>query len=261
MKKISGTKEWAVANVNCLIGCSNRCLYCYGKSIARRFNRITSEADWAKPKLRPEEVNRKRRKLSGTVMYPTTHDLLPEFIEPSLTVLRNLLEAGNKVLVVSKPHLVCIERICKELAEYKDNILFRFTIGAFDNALLSFWEPGAPTFEERLACLKLAYRNGFKTSISVEPMLDAPNVVALFHKLAPYVTDSIWLGKLNRARNCVRDRSPEIEAAIQRIEANQTDDKIRAIYEALKSERLVRWKESVKNVIGLKLADEAGMDV
>ena len=92
-------------------------------------------------------------------------------------------------------------------------------------------------------------------------MLDAPNVVALFRKLAPYATDSIWIGKLNRARNCVGDRSPEVETAIQWIEANQTDDKIRVIYQALKDEPLVRWKESVKKVIGLKLADEAGMDV
>ena len=127
--------------------------------------------------------------------------------------------------------------------------------------MLAFWEPGAPTFEERLACLELAHRSGFKTSVSVEPMLDTPNVVALFHKLAPFVTDSIWLGKLNRARACIWERPPEVEAAIERIEANQTDDKIRPIYQALKDEPLVRWKESVKTVIGLKLADEAGMDV
>jgi DNA repair photolyase len=165
------------------------------------------------------------------------------------------------VLVVSKPHLVCIQRICEEFTQYKDRILFRFTIGAYDNAVLAFWEPGAPTFEERLACLQLAHRSGFRTSVSAEPMLDAPNVVNLFHKLAPFVTDSIWIGKLNRARANIWDRSPEVEAAIQRIEANQADDKIRGIYQALKDEPLVRWKESVKKVIGLKLADEAGLDI
>jgi hypothetical protein len=109
--------------------------------------------------------------------------------------------------------------------------------------------------------LQLAFGSGFKTSVSVEPMLDAPNVIALFRRLAPFVTDSIWLGKLNRARACIWERPPEVEAAIQRIEENQTDDKIRGIYEVLKDEPLVRWKESVKKVIGLPLADEAGMDV
>ena len=258
---VSGTREWAVKSVNCISGCSNGCLYCYGKGMARRFGRVSSYAEWINPKLRPKEINRKRHKMSGTVMFPTTHDITPEFLEPCLVVLKNLLEADNKVLVVSKPQLECIQRICQDFVAYKDNILFRFTIGAFDNALLAFWEPGAPTFEERLACLDFAFRKGFKTSVSAEPMLDTPNVVALFYKLAPFVTDSIWLGKLNRARNCVGERSPEVEAAIQRIEINQTDDQIRAIYQSLKDEPLVRWKESVKEVIGLKLAEAAGMDV
>ena len=130
--------------------------------------------------------------------------------------------------------------------------LFRFTIGAYDNRILGFWEPGAPTFQERLACLRYAFENGFTTSISMEPMLDAPNAVKLFHRLAPYVTDSIWLGKLNRARNCVGKRTPEVEAAICRIEANQSDEKIRAIYDALRHEPKVRWKDSVRKVIGLE---------
>lgn len=261
VRKVGGTKEWAIANVNCITGCSNGCLYCYGKAMARRFGRISSDAEWAKPKLRPEEVKRKRHRKSGTIMFPTTHDITPEFLEPCMAVLRNLLEAGNKVLVVSKPRLVCVTRICHDLAKHKDQILFRFTIGAFDNTILAFWEPGAPTFEERFACLKLAYRKGFATSVSAEPMLDVPNGVALFRKLSPFVTDSIWLGKLNRARACIGERSLEVEAAIQRIEANQTDEKIRAIYQSLKDEPLVRWKESVKSVIGLEMADKAGMDV
>jgi DNA repair photolyase len=180
MAKITGTKEWAVANVNCLIGCSNGCRYCYGKSMARRFGRVSPDAEWIKPRLRVEEVGRKRYLKSGTIMFPTTHDITPEFLEPCITVLKKLLEAGNRVLVVSKPHLACIERICKEFSQYKDRILFRFTIGAFDNDLLAFWEPGAPTFDERLACLKLAYDCGFQTNVSVEPMLDSPNVVALY---------------------------------------------------------------------------------
>ena len=261
MTKITGTKEWAVENVNCMAGCSHGCLYCYAKSMARRFKRAKSDADWAKPRVKPKQVNRKQQAVGGTVMFPTTHDIVPEFIEPCVTVLSNLLKAGNRVLVVSKPHLICIKRLCKDFTSYKNRILFRFTIGAYENKLLQFWEPGAPKFEERLASLKHAHSNGFMTSVSIEPMLDTPNVVSLFHKLAPFVTDSIWLGKLNRARTCIWERPPEVEAAIQRIEANQTDDKIRAIYQVLKDEPLVRWKESVKKVIGLKLADEAGMDV
>lgn len=52
-----------------------------------------------------------------------------------------------------------------------------------------------------------------------------------------------------------------MESAIRQIEAKQTDDWIWAIYQALKGHALVRWKESIKKVVGLKPADEAGMDV
>lgn len=34
-----GTKEWADSNVNCYLGCSNNCRYCYAKKMAIRFNR------------------------------------------------------------------------------------------------------------------------------------------------------------------------------------------------------------------------------
>ncbi len=199
--------------------------------------------------------------MPGTVMFPSTHDLVPELLEPCMTLLRNLLEVGNRVLVVSKPNLICIRRLCHDFASYKQQILFRFTITADDNSLLAFWEPNAPNFEERLACLQLAHDSGFSTSVSIEPILDSPNVVGLFHTLAPLVTDSIWLGKLNRPRNCIWDRPPEVEAAIQKIEENQADDKIRTIYHTLRDEPLVRWKDSIKEVVGLELADEPGMDV
>jgi valyl-tRNA synthetase len=92
----------------------------------------------------------------------------------------------------------------------------------------------------------------------MEPMLDAPNAAKLFHRLAPYVTDEIWLGKMNHVRNCIgKNRTPEVEAAIQRIEDNQTDEKIWAIYRALKHQSKVRWKDSIRKVIGLEPTEVA----
>jgi hypothetical protein len=213
--------------------------------MARQYKRC---GDWSAPILRTEEVTKNRSRAAGPVMFPSSHDILPEFLEPCLTVLGKLLAAGNEVLIVSKPHLDCIKRICADFDP--TNILFRFTIGAFDNNILKFWEPGAPSYEERLACLQHAFEKGFQTSVSMEPMLDAPNAVALFHRLTPFVTDTIWLGKLNRPRNCIADWR-QIDAEIRQIEANQTDDKILAIYDALKDEPKVAWKDSLADVLGL----------
>jgi len=82
----------------------------------------------------------------------------------------------------SKPRLDCIRRLCREFADNRDRLEFRFTIGAMDDTILSLWESGAPGFKERFDSLKLAYRKGFAVSVNVEPMLDAANVLRLFRR-------------------------------------------------------------------------------
>ena len=73
----------------------------------------------------------------------------------------------------------------------------RFTIGAMDDDVLRYWESGAPSFAERLAALKHAHGQGFRTSVSAEPMLDVPHAVELYEAVVPFVTDTIWFGKMN----------------------------------------------------------------
>lgn len=260
-KKISGTKEWAVANANCLDGCEHGCRYCYARTMALRFNRIEKPEDWTRCTIREEEVKKGRHHRKGTVMFPTTHDITPAFLQPCLTVLQKLIKAGNKVLVVTKPHLSCIQEIHRVCTDNIGQILFRFTITADDDAVLSYWEPHAPSFLERVESLKYAYQAGCNTSVSVEPMLDAPNVVRLFHALEPWVNDAIWIGKMNKVRSRVHIATEEDETQVRRIEENQTDDHIHAIYEALRNERKIKWKESFKSILGLPLAEEAGLDV
>lgn len=260
-KRISGTKEWSVESVNILLGCAHKCRYCYARANAVRRKQIPNFQVWGESylMLREKEVRKRRKDAGGTVMFPTTHDILPEFLEPCLTVIGSILEAGNRLLIVSKPHLECIEAVCREFAGYREKILFRFTIGAMDHAILKYWEPGAPTFQERLASLKHAHGQGFATSVSCEPMLDSRNVVGLFHALAPYVTDSIWIGKLNGIDYRVEPGTDP--KAIRRIKDGQTDERVREIYAALKDQPKVKWKESFKEVLGLDLAEEAGLDI
>ena len=259
-KKISGTREWAVANVNCYDGCQHNCRYCYARNMAMRFGRIADPKDWAECHLRESEVKKRRMYRQGTIMFPTTHDITPETMGPCLEVLHKLLAAGNKVLIVTKPHLSVVEEMCKQFEKYKESILFRFTIGAFDDGILGYWEPGAPHFLERFSALKHAFAAGFQTSVSVEPMLDSDHVIDLFYMLEQYVTDAIWIGKMNKVRLRVPIDNEEDERQVQRIEAGQTDANILRIYKALKQEARVKWKESVKEVVGLPAATQAGTD-
>jgi len=258
-KRITGTREWAVHNVNCIIGCSHNCRYCYARSMAIDFGRATLES-WPVEKVRTAEVNKRRPLLDGTVMFPTTHDISPANQQPCITVIRKLLDAGNRVLIVTKPHWHVIAAICAQTFWRRDQILFRFTIGSIDDSILGYWEPGAPPYPERLASLKHAHQAGFATSVSIEPMLDAPRLDTLIGDIYPFITDSIWIGKMNHIRSRVRIATAEDRSRVQAIEAGQTDASIRAIYDRYKNDPKIRWKESIKQVVGLPLAQTAGED-
>ena len=186
-------------------------------------------------------------------MFPSSHDITPNNLTPCITVLEKLLKTGNEVLIVSKPHLDCIEAICSRFSDYRKRILFRFTIGACDDSVLSFWEPGAPTYSERIASLQYAYENGFQASVSVEPMLDSANIDRLIEEVLPYVTETIWIGKMNHLTRLAKNANPQLLSAIQHVEAGQTDDIIHAIYLHHKLNPKIRWKASIKKVVGLPM--------
>lgn len=86
---------------------------------------------------------------------------------------------------------------------------FRFTIGSTDDSLLKFWEPYAPSFDERFACLQLAHSRGYDCSVSMEPMLEPPYKV--MNAIDPYVS-SVWLGYMNYQKRVVY---PDIEEIVK----------------------------------------------
>ena len=262
VKKISGTLEWAAKTANCCLGCEHNCIYCFGRYNAiNRWKTVANREEWTNMTVIGNQVNKKYLKYNGVVMFPSTHDITPAVLVDCLKTIKNILSPGNNILIVSKPHLECVEKMCFELKKYKDNILFRFTIGALDNKILKFWEPGAPTFGERFNSLQHAFNAGFKTSISCEPMLDSNGILQLFDVLVPYVTDSIWIGKMNNIRQRVMVKGDkELEKHIKKIEQGQTNERIFAIYNELKDAPKIKWKESFKIVLGLELAEEAGLD-
>jgi len=269
-KKVTGFQEWTKKEntVNICTGCANDCKYCYAKSMAYRFKRVP-EGEWINQIIRDSDVNKKRKLYDGRVGFPTSHDITPHNLDAYLTVLKKLLEPGNEVLIVSKPNLECIKKICETASDYKDKILFRFTIGAMNNDILKFWDTNAPLYEERKESLKYAFDNEFQTSVSMEPLLDSANVVAMATELEPFVTDAIWIGKMNhtsRFKTTAENQNDlSLIGQIETIENGQSDDKIKAIYaDFQKNPELlnkIKWKDSFKKVLGIKKATEAGMDI
>jgi len=252
-KITSGTREWAEFNVNCIKGCSNNCRYCYAKMMANRFGRCTEES-WKKMKVNEKAVKRNYRKYNGRVMFPSTHDIVdePELQKACFIVIGKLLEVGNEVLITTKPRFEVTEKIIERFSTFKEQIQFRFTITSINNLLLSFWEPNAPNYEERFESLKYAYDMHFKTSVSIEPFLDyTPQT--LISMLSPYVTESIWLGPMNYIPS---NNVPEIDKHYyQGIRDNYLVEHLREIYEVLKSNPIIRFKDSMNNRLGITDCD------
>jgi len=260
IKRITGFKEWAKYSVNCCSGCSNDCRYCYAKGMAVRFRRLKAD-EWPLEKVRQKDVDKNQKLYDGRVMFPSSHDITLGNFDACMVVIEKLLLAGNELLIVSKPRLACIQAICDSFETFKDKIIFRFTIGACDNEILSFWEPNAPTYAERKNSLEYAYKAGFETSVSVEPMLCADGVVKLVNDLEKFVTNTIWIGKMNHLKKNIPLADGKICEAVRIIEDGQSDEKIIKIYNALKNNSLVRWKESIKKVVGIEPPSEAGLDI
>lgn len=260
MKKknqVSGTREWATGNINIQTGCENNCLYCYARVIAMQFGRCTRES-WQYPVINTNKVNRKYQRKQGCIMFPSTHDITQFNINECLTVLKRLLSVGNEVLVVSKPNSECVRKLCEELKEYQDQIVFRFTIGSADNKVLGFWEPNAPKFVERLRALEHAYKAGFKTSVLCEPVLDN-DIDKVITSVSPYVTDSIWLSRVNNLRLIVSLNCPGDKKASDRADKLldlQNDE----LYARHKNDPQIKWKDFTQKVVGLDRPKEASLD-
>ena len=195
MTKTAGTKEWCSKNINFSKGCPNDCVYCYAKSNGNRFGWKLRE-DWHNIENKDWMAQVKFEKIGGCIMSPSSHDIVPQNVKLAITVFKNILEPGNTLLIVTKPRPRIIRKLCRELKQYKDQILFRFTITSYYNDVLKTFEPNAPRFKKRLKALKIAYRKGFQTSISIEPFLD-PFPFVIIKRVQQYVTDSIWIGPLN----------------------------------------------------------------
>jgi DNA repair photolyase len=255
-KTKTGTKEWSDYSLNINQGCEHNCRYCYARENAMRYGVIKNADEWTKTK-RLKGFDKSVTKQNGQGMFPTTHDITPNNIDDCILFLHKHLEAGNKILITSKPHLDCIKKICKEFKDYKQQILFRFTIGSMIDDVLRFWEPEAPLFAERFESLQCAFNNGFETSVSCEPMLDQV-IDLLVYKLQPYVTQTIWIGKMNKIKERLKLSSDWSQEQINYyrhvLRCNKKEFIISLDEQLYKDNELykkIRWKESCKKDLGL----------
>lgn len=261
----TGTREWSSHSDNIQTGCEHDCRYCYAAARMHQLG-IRERDKWRIPEIRERDVNRGRKKRDGVIMFPTSHDITPRNLGECLFVIEKLLTAFNDVLVVMKPHRECVYRL-RALVEsrraWREHLELRLTITAGDSEeerkRTAYWEPGAPGFDERMACLRMAadigardeFRRPMRVSVAIEPALYLPGVPELVERLSPLVTETIWVGLMRHVRRRVRIEIAEDEERVREIEAEQRPEKVREIYGQLRDHPKVHWKDSIRKLLTL----------
>lgn len=245
----AGEDGWGSYRCNFGKGCSHNCLFCFASGMSHRFKRIGESRSWVTEELLRKD-SQKCKKYPGWIMMSTTHDISDCYLPAFRCHLYNILNAGNYVLIVTKPHRKTIEAICAEFSSFRDNIIFRFTIGSLDIGTMKLWEPGAPSLSERLGCLRYAFEQGFRTSISSEPMLGScEDAEKLYHVVEPFVTEDIWFGKMKYIAKLKENPDPEIANAAKQVLSAQNDEDILRFVNKMDGLPKVAWKDSIKKVI------------
>lgn len=272
-KPVSGTKEWADGSANIQRGCEHNCLYCYARATD------SDPSTWNTVKVRGLQERKGR---PNRIMFPTRHDITPLNISSVIEALPTLLEQADNLLIVTKPHYGCVMEMCEFLLDHAINgpgpkpcmlseavkemqrrVMFRFTIGSMDNSTLRYWEPGAPVYEERLASLVHAHHMGFQTSVSCEPAIEHPEYYFdLVAALEPYVTDAIWIGRMNNVQQRLMTNSTCDDVLKEGIllEGKWNTEACHRIYNQLKGIPKVKWKDSIKEIVGLDRPTTPGAD-
>ena len=246
----TGTGEWSEKNFNIGKGCSCDCLYCYARWMAMFYKRIRNHEEWVYERYTDNAFKAHFPLEPGVIMFPSTHNLSMFYLQRALPVLKSMLAAGNHVLIVTKPELEVIRVLVGNLSRYRDQILFRFTIGSLDEGLTRLWEPGASAPCERLEALSYAYAAGYQTSISIEPMLvGVEDALKVVEAVSSCVTETVWIGKMKCIKRRVIICTVEIREAVELVKRQQSDIEILRLYNELKSNEKIRWKDSIDQVL------------
>lgn len=257
--------QWAKIGWNIIrstTDCPQRCRYCY--EVARK-NRLTGmglpdyesirdiedlgELEQMRERfvvdenrVRPNWTNRRKPKLW---IFGSTHDIFPEMVNEYIVKVRNMVQTGSEVLIVTKPRLDCMRAICEGLNDVKNGVMIICTITSNDDEVLKYWEPFAPRYEERKECLKLAFEAGYRTSVSMEPYLSDPRPVVA--DLKQFVTHCIWLGNMNHCRELEFD-----EEEYGKLGLLYTPEYVRQLILDLWNEEKVFYKYGMMGIMGLK---------
>ena len=260
-----GTQEWVSVSVNTHLNCPFQCYYCYAYNLISKWGSkygLTEDEINNKILVRKEEEKIKFRVINHkdfVVMYPSMHDFIDDDVDFHIKFIKERILCHDKIqlLLVTKAPYTTIKAIAEELMEYKERITWRTTITSNDSTILEEYEPFAPSFEERIRTVRCLNELGYRTSVSVEPLLipkavknnKFENVVNFINQLLSIANNKIWIGFMNhipKTKYHGKDITPELKKLFGRIDDFNKGDWIERIVHHFYSNPRIYWKESIK---------------
>lgn len=186
-------KEYGDLAINIYTGCPHGCYYCFAPSVLRKDREIFHKnveprdgiVEAVKRQLEKEKTTDKLIHLCFTCdPYPRGH-----YNEPTREVIKALKEAGNHVQILTKNLSAALFDL--NLLDCND------WLGTTITGATKEQEPNVPSEDwYKIAVLKMAKKQGIKTWVSFEPVLNAQYVLEFIEEHGKEV-DKIKIGKLN----------------------------------------------------------------
>jgi len=173
--------EYGDYTMNHVFGCAHGCMYpCYAYLLKKRFGQVKSYSEWIEPYLvsntlniLDNEIPRLKSKIKSVQLCFTTDPFMygyDEIAQISLASIEKLNNEGIKCTVLTKGLLPI------ELADYSKENEYGITLISLDEEYREKIEPGAATYQERLAALQFLHDQGCMTWVSIEPY-PTPNLI------------------------------------------------------------------------------------
>jgi DNA repair photolyase len=192
-------REYSPLAVNLRVGCEHGCLYCYGP-LAFRKKRDSFHSNPRDRQHALEMLEHDAGILRGDdreiLLSFATDPYSPGEMKTGLTrqALEILIANGLRFTVLTKGGSRAIRDF--DLLEKYENCSFGTTLVFASQDDADHWEPNAASIADRIETIKTAHQKGIRTWVSMEPVIDPAQAIALVKALSPFV-DHWKVGKLN----------------------------------------------------------------
>jgi len=195
--------EYSALACNIYRGCDHGCIYCYGPGVTRKsredFASSTTRAASFLETLTKEATWCAGAGITEKILLCFTCDPYQR-LDAKLGLTRQAIQilkgAGLNIQILTKGGTASLRDLDLLTPTDAYAATLTFTDTAYGWAMSSQWEPHAAPPGERMGALRIYHKTGVPTWVSLEPVIEPRESLALIEAVADY-TDHFKVGKLN----------------------------------------------------------------